>query len=125
MQQCRNNKRKQSTCRNMYMFYWVSPRRQIKFCRRFGTLCQVHLQRHFIRHIVPLNMDLTEGSETSATLNLTPWRHPIEHIHDSEHGENLKSRILVEKSDTVPLCPPKFLHREQTDQTQTSVGRSQ
>jgi hypothetical protein len=22
----------------MYMFFWVSPRRQIKFCRRFGTL---------------------------------------------------------------------------------------
>jgi hypothetical protein len=37
-------------------------------------------------------MDLTQGSETSAKLNLTPWRHPIEHIHDSEHGENLKSR---------------------------------
>jgi hypothetical protein len=37
-------------------------------------------------------MDLTEGSETSAKLNLTPWRHPKEHIHDSEHGEKLKSR---------------------------------
>jgi hypothetical protein len=50
---------------------------------------------YFIRHIVPLKMDLTEGSETSAKLNLTPWRHPIEHMHDSEHGENLKSRIKV------------------------------
>jgi hypothetical protein len=34
----------------------------------------------FIRHIVPLKMDLTEGSETSAKLNLTPWRHPKEHV---------------------------------------------
>jgi hypothetical protein len=34
----------------------------------------------FIRHIQPLKMDLTEGSETSAKLNLTPWRHPKEHI---------------------------------------------
>jgi hypothetical protein len=40
-----------------------------------------------------LKMDLTQGSETSAKLNLTPWRHPKEHIHDSEHGENLKSRV--------------------------------
>jgi hypothetical protein len=30
---------------NLYVFFWVFPRRQIKFCRRFGTLCQVHLQR--------------------------------------------------------------------------------
>jgi hypothetical protein len=29
----------------LYIFFWVFPRRQIKFCRRFGTFCQVHLQR--------------------------------------------------------------------------------
>jgi hypothetical protein len=29
----------------LYMFFWVFPWRQIVFCRRFGTLCQVHLQR--------------------------------------------------------------------------------
>jgi hypothetical protein len=40
-----------------------------------------------------LKMDLTEGSETSAKLNLTPGKYPKEYIHDSEHGENLKSRI--------------------------------
>jgi len=27
------------------MFFWVSPRRQILVCRRFGTLCQFQLQR--------------------------------------------------------------------------------
>jgi hypothetical protein len=42
-----------------------------------------------------LKMDLTQGSETSAKPNLTPWRHPKEHIHDSEHGENLKSRMII------------------------------
>ena len=28
-----------------YMFFWVFPRRQIVVGRRFGTLCQFHLQR--------------------------------------------------------------------------------
>jgi hypothetical protein len=42
-----------------------------------------------------LKMDLTEGSETSAKLNLTPGKYPKENIQDSEHGENLKSRILL------------------------------
>jgi hypothetical protein len=37
-------------------------------------------------------MDLTEGSETSAKLNLTPGENPKEHTQDSEHGETLKSR---------------------------------
>jgi hypothetical protein len=47
---------------------------------------------YFILHIEPLKMDLTEGSETSAKLNLAPGKYPKEHIQDSEHGENLKSR---------------------------------
>jgi hypothetical protein len=40
-------------------------------------------------------MDLTEGSETSAKLNLTPGKYPKENIQVSEHGENLKSRIKL------------------------------
>jgi hypothetical protein len=40
-----------------------------------------------------LKMDLTESSETSAKLNLTPGKYPKENIQDSEHGENLKSRM--------------------------------
>jgi hypothetical protein len=47
---------------------------------------------YFILHIEPLKIDLTEGSETSAKLNLTPGKYPTEHIQDSKHGENLKSR---------------------------------
>jgi hypothetical protein len=38
----------------------------------------------------PLKMDLTEGSETSAQLILTPGKYPKESIQDSEYGENLK-----------------------------------
>jgi len=85
------------------MLFWVSPRRQIVVCRRFGTLCQFHLQRldveyveygvYFILHIQPLKMEMTEGSETSANHNLTPGRYPKEHLQYSRHGESLKSRI--------------------------------
>jgi hypothetical protein len=42
----------------------------------------------------PLKMDLTEGSETSAKLNLTRGENPKENTQDSEHGETLKSRNL-------------------------------
>jgi hypothetical protein len=41
-----------------------------------------------------LKMDLTEGSETSAKLNQTPGKYPKENIQVSEHGKNLKSRII-------------------------------
>jgi hypothetical protein len=34
-------------------------------------------------------MDLIEGSETSAQLNLTPGKYPKENIQDSEHGEKI------------------------------------
>jgi hypothetical protein len=84
----------------LYMFFWVFPRLQIVVCRRFGTLCQVHLQsldveyEHFILYIQPLKMELTEGSETSAQHNLTPGKYPKEHIQYSKHGETLKSRII-------------------------------
>jgi hypothetical protein len=43
----------------------------------------------------PLKMDLTEGSETSAKLNLTPRENPKENTQDSEHGESLKSSDLI------------------------------
>jgi hypothetical protein len=55
---------------SLYVFFWVFPRRHIKFCRRFGTLCQVHIQR----------FDEEYSSETSAKLNLTPGKYPKENI---------------------------------------------
>jgi hypothetical protein len=36
-------------------------------------------------------MTLTEGSETSAKLNLAPGKYPKENIQHPEYGENLKS----------------------------------
>jgi hypothetical protein len=44
--------------------------------------------------VLPLKMDLREGSETSEKHNLTPGKYPKEHIQHSKHGESLKSRIL-------------------------------
>jgi hypothetical protein len=38
-------------------------------------------------------MDLTEGSKTTAKLNLMPGKYPKENIQVSERGENLKSGI--------------------------------
>jgi hypothetical protein len=43
--------------------------------------------------VCTLKMDLTEDSETSVKLNLTPGKYPKENIKDLEHGENLKSKI--------------------------------
>jgi hypothetical protein len=48
-------------------------------------------------------MDLTEGSETSAKLNLTPGKYPKENIKDSKHGANLKSRILCTRYLNKPI----------------------
>jgi len=42
----------------------------------------------------PLKMELIEGSETSANQIRTPGKYPKEYIHDSKHGESLKSRIV-------------------------------
>ena len=64
----------------LYIFFWVFPRRQIVVGRRFGTLCQFHLQR----------LD-----ERSANYNLTPGKYPKEYIQYSNHGESLKSRVYV------------------------------
>jgi hypothetical protein len=48
-------------------------------------------------------LDLTEGSETSAKLNLTPGKYPKENIQVSEHGENLKSRVSYMNLKTARL----------------------
>ena len=65
-----------------YIFFWVFPRRQIVAGRRFGTLCQFHLQRLDVDtvYIQPLKMELTQGSEMSANYNLTPGKYPKEYI---------------------------------------------
>jgi hypothetical protein len=80
------------------MFFWVFLRRQYVVCRRFGTMCQFHLQRLevdclLLVYFQPLKMELTHGSETSAHYILTPGKYPKEHLQYSNHGEILKSTI--------------------------------
>jgi len=44
------------------MFFWVFPRRQIVVCRRFGILCQFHLQRLGIEYT--LHPAFEDGTDT-------------------------------------------------------------
>jgi hypothetical protein len=56
----------------------------------FGCLPSV---RFILADFKPLKMDLTEGSETSANINLTLGKHPKVNTVNTEHSESLKSRI--------------------------------
>jgi len=80
----------------LYAFFWVIPRRLNFICRRFGTLCSI-----FIGRYLPMKMEQTECTETSAYKIQTPGCHPKESIHNSEHGVSLKSRILLHVNATV------------------------
>jgi hypothetical protein len=76
----------------------VFPRRLNADSRRFGTLYQFHLLRQFDAVYcieLPKNMELIEGSETSAISNQTPGKHPKENILHVKHGESLKSRKFI------------------------------
>jgi len=44
---------------------------------------------------LPMKMEQTECSETSAYKIQTPGNYPEENIQHTEHGECLKSRMLV------------------------------
>jgi hypothetical protein len=48
-------------------------------------------------------MDLTEGSEMSAKLNLTLGKYPKGNIQDSKHGENLKTIIILKYKFNLSL----------------------
>jgi hypothetical protein len=49
-------------------------------------------------------MDLTEGSETSAKLNLTPGKYPKEHIQVSL--PSLKDPVICPYPEPVQSLPP-------------------
>jgi len=80
----------------LYVFFWVIPRRLNVICRRFGTLCVFHLHRQASKYLLftylPMKMEQTECSETSAYKIQTPENYPEENIQHTEHGESLKSR---------------------------------
>ena len=44
----------------LYIFFWVFPRRQCIICRRFGTMCQFHLQRLEVDCLLPAFEDGTD-----------------------------------------------------------------
>ena len=44
---------------------------------------------------LPMKMELTEGSETSAIRSQTPGNYPKKNILHIEHGESLKSRTYT------------------------------
>jgi hypothetical protein len=49
-------------------------------------------QLHILHTYLPMKMEQTECSETSAYKIQTPGNYPEESIQHSEHGESLKSR---------------------------------
>ena len=73
------------------MFFWVFPWRQIVVGRRFGTLCQFHLQR--------------PGVE-SANYNLTPGKHPKEHI------QNRNISLLFPNHSARSQCAVYFMSKQ-------------
>jgi len=85
----------------LYAFFWVISRRLKFICRRFETLCLFHFHRQLdacrisTRTYLPMNMEQTECSETSAYKFQKPGNHPKESIQHSVHGESLKTRILL------------------------------
>jgi len=78
----------------LYVFFWVIPRRLNFICRRFGTHCLFHIPRQVGNYLfiyLPMKMEETECSETSAYNIQTPGNYPEENIQHTEHDESLKS----------------------------------
>ena len=89
----------------LYAYFWVITKRLEFICRRFGKLCLFHLHRqvdmstilipvHSTHIYLPMKLEQTDCSETSAYKLQTPGNYPKESIQHTEHGENLKSRFL-------------------------------
>ena len=67
----------------LYAFFWVITQHLDFICRRFGTLCQFHLHRQVDLNIyLPMKMELTECSETSAYKIQMPGNYPKESIQN-------------------------------------------
>ena len=82
---------------NLFLF-WVIPRRLSSNCRRFGTHCRFHLHKqvsevYFIH--LPMKMEQTVNSETLAVRTQTPGNYPKKNKLHLEHGESLKTSVIV------------------------------
>jgi len=63
----------------LYAFFWVIPRRLNFICQGFGTLCLFHLHGQvgaLERTYLPMKMEQTQCSETSAYKIRTPGHYP-------------------------------------------------
>ena len=74
--------------------FWVIPRRLSSNCQCFGTHRRFHLHRqvneaYFIH--LPMKMEPTVSSETSAIRTQTPGNYPKRNKLHLEHGESLKT----------------------------------
>jgi len=90
----------------LYAFFWVTTRCLNFICRCFGTLCLFHLHRQVgvcTRTHLPMKMEQTECSETSAYKIQTLGNHPKESTQHSGHGESLKSRICTRPTVRINL----------------------
>jgi hypothetical protein len=54
-----------------------------------------HLHTSCEQEYSSMKKEQAECSETSAYKIQTPWNHPKERIHHSQHGDNFKSRIFI------------------------------
>jgi len=91
----------------LYAFFWVNPRRLKFICRIYPNIALRLV--HSTSTYLPMKMEQTECSETSAYKFQTPGIRPKESIQHSVHGESLKSKYTYfSSSSRVLQCPTYF-----------------
>ena len=84
----------------LYAFFWVITRRLEFICRRFRTLCLFHL--HSVHIYLPMKMEQTECSETSAYELQTPCNYPKrKHTRKWLSSEEVTAFCCLLDSDTM------------------------
>ena len=78
----------------LYALLWTIPWHLNFICQRFRTLCLFHLHRWIGRPICLWRWN-RQCSEMSVYKIQAPGNYPEESTQQSEHGESLKSRIIV------------------------------
>jgi len=91
---CKNNFTNTNT---LVLFFLLGNSPASGFYMPFqNTLFHLHRQVGVESYTyLPMKMEQTECSETSAYKIQTPGKYPEESIKHSEHGESLKSQILT------------------------------
>jgi hypothetical protein len=95
----------------LYVFFWVIPRRLNFICQRFETLCLFHLHRQ-VGAYLPMKMEQTECSETSAYKIQTPGNYPEENIQHTAltlHPPNSTKYCLLPLLTYRNLLPYRLL----------------